>query len=245
MSIAEEMVEHLNLSIEDVVVISELIDSLIIKLVPTWKPSSGNCSSEANSSFGDSPILQIGGNSGSLKAPVEAVPKHNVLPQLAVVEDEDNQESTVSDISAEYGASMASDACHDDALESDYYSLDEGSKALNGYGFNSEAGVYDHGGQNEKTYEDIVGESDMINQPAKNSATSYVDSCSGMSKNFSLSSICSLSLADKDQYGELKLELDAIDTQYHQRLIELLRMREEAIENAKRRWISKKKISVV
>ncbi|XWS48757.1 hypothetical protein CRYUN_Cryun13aG0103400 [Craigia yunnanensis] len=72
-----------------------------------------------------------------------------------------------------------------------------------------------------------------------------MDYCSFASKDTSLSSICSLSLADKDKFNELKLELDAIDSQCHQRFQELLRMREEAMENAKKRWITKKKVSVM
>ncbi|KAF5478016.1 hypothetical protein F2P56_004610 [Juglans regia] len=227
--IAEEMVEQLDLSKEDVAVISELIDNLITKLVPGWKACFGNCSSQSNSSVGDSTVLQIGGNSGTVDASADAVFEHHGLPR---VEDEDNQESTVSDISAEYGVSMASDVSNDSGgLESDNFSCDgsyKGSKRCGG--FNSEYRVYDHGEHNET---------------AQKSATSFINSCSGMSKDFSLSSICSLSLADKDQCDELKLELDAIDTQYHQRLIELQRMREEAIENAKTRWTAKKKISVI
>lgn len=220
-AIAREMVEQLDLSKDDVAVISELIDKLIAKLVPQWKSSFENCSSEANGSFGFSYVLQTSGNSGTADDPAKAVVEHHVLPILADVEDEDNQESTVSDISVEYGVSMALDACNDSALESNCLSLDECYKGLNGYGFNSEYEDYD-----EKSYEANARES-------------------GMSKTFGLSSRCSLSLADEDQDSELKLELASIDTQYHQRLIELLRMREEAIENAKRRWMAKKKISVI
>ncbi|XP_035550013.1 probable serine/threonine-protein kinase WNK10 isoform X2 [Juglans regia] len=219
-AIAEEMVEQLDLSKDDVAIISELIDNLITKLVPRWKSSFENCSSEAHGSFGFSHVLQTGGNSGTAEDPAEAVVEHHVLPISADVEYEDNQESTVSDISVEYGVSMALDACNDSVLESNYFSLDEYHKGLNGYGFNLEYEVYD-----EKSYEANMGES-------------------GMSKTLGLSSICSLSLADEDQDSELKLELASIDTQYHQRLIELLRMREEAIENAKRKWMAKKKTSV-
>ncbi|KAJ6695248.1 WNK KINASE [Salix koriyanagi] len=46
--IAEEMVEQLDLFTEDVAVIAELIDNLIVKLVPSWNtsPSVQNGSSE-------------------------------------------------------------------------------------------------------------------------------------------------------------------------------------------------------
>ena len=43
----------------------------------------------------------------------------------------------------------------------------------------------------------------------------------------------------------LKLELDAINVQYNQCFHELLRMRDEAVENAKKKWIAKKKIPVI
>ncbi|KAE8055076.1 hypothetical protein FH972_011941 [Carpinus fangiana] len=244
-SIAEEMVEQLDLSKEDVVVIAELIDNLLAKLVPRLKSSFENCSYEANTSFCDSPLLQIRGNLASVEAPPKAVVEHHVLPQMADVEGEDNQESTVSDISAEYGVSMASDVGLESALESDYFSVDECHKCLNGHGFNSDYGVYDHGGHGEKSYEADVGESLMINEPADNSATSFINSCFGMLENFSLSSICCLSMAEENQCDELKLELEAIDTQFQQRFVGLLRMREEAIENARKRWMMKKKIAVI
>lgn len=243
-SIAEEMVEQLDLSKEDVAVIAELIDNLLAKLVPSWKSLFEDCSDEATTSFCDSPPLQIRGNLGSVEAPAKAVVEHHILPQMADVEGEDNQESTISDISAEYSDLMALDAGFDSALESHYFSLDECHKGLNGYGFNSEYEAYDHGGHSEKSYE-ANGESVMINEPAESSATSCINSCSGMLNNFSLSSICCLSPAEKNQCDELKLELDAIDAEYHQRLVELLRMREEAIRNAKKRWMMKKKKSVI
>ncbi|TKY47938.1 serine/threonine-protein kinase WNK4 [Spatholobus suberectus] len=44
-SIAEEMVEHLELTNEDVSVIAELIHNMIVKFVPSWKPLCENLSS--------------------------------------------------------------------------------------------------------------------------------------------------------------------------------------------------------
>ncbi|KAK7847107.1 serine/threonine-protein kinase wnk8 [Quercus suber] len=178
-AIAQEMVEQLDLSKEDVAVIRELIDNLINQLASSLKSFFENHSYEKNGSFGV--------DSGSADTLVN----------------------------------------HDDCY-----------KALNEYGFNSEYGVYDHGGHNEKSYEASSSESVMINEPAKNSASSFDLSCSVMSKNLDLSNICSLSLADKGQYDDLKLELEAIDSQYHQQFIELLRMREEAIENARNRMMT-------
>ncbi|XP_055821767.1 probable serine/threonine-protein kinase WNK10 isoform X2 [Solanum dulcamara] len=47
---------------------------------------------------------------------------------------------------------------------------------------------------------------------------------------------------DKTQLQDLKLELDAINMQYQQSCRELSIMREEAIENARKKWIGKKNI---
>ncbi|KAL3626712.1 hypothetical protein CASFOL_029455 [Castilleja foliolosa] len=71
---------------------------------------------------------------------------------------------------------------------------------------------------------------------------SWITALSGMS--FSISS---LSLSDKESdrsCDDLKLELDAIDLQYQLRCRELVKLREVAVENAKKKWIMKK-ISVL
>jgi WNK lysine deficient protein kinase len=60
-----------------------------------------------------------------------------------------------------------------------------------------------------------------------------------------MSSKCSLSSQDQDHLNELELELEAIEIQYQQSFRELVKMREEAIENVKKRWTSKKNISVM
>ncbi|KAM2504855.1 hypothetical protein PS1_038732 [Malus domestica] len=94
-SIAGEMVEQLDLSHEDVSVIAELIDNLIMKLVPGWKPSSEGSSCGTNSSYGDHPAPQ------------------NVVSHFANAEDRDDQASMILDTSAtsaEYGVPTASGA---------------------------------------------------------------------------------------------------------------------------------------
>ncbi|KAK1436114.1 hypothetical protein QVD17_01889 [Tagetes erecta] len=61
-TIAQEMVEELDLLHEDVIVIAELIDVMIMKFVPTWKPSFGksSISGAGVSSQQDSIIVQDG-----------------------------------------------------------------------------------------------------------------------------------------------------------------------------------------
>ncbi|KAG8374546.1 hypothetical protein BUALT_Bualt10G0006400 [Buddleja alternifolia] len=89
-----------------------------------------------------------------------------------------------------------------------------------------------------------IGES-LMSESMKHSGSSYAGSWITASNGMSLS-ISSLCLTDKENElcYDLKVELDAIDMQYQQRCCELLKMREAAIENAKKKWIMKK-ISVL
>ncbi|GLU17565.1 hypothetical protein SLE2022_339260 [Rubroshorea leprosula] len=98
----------------------------------------------------------------------------------------------------------------------------------------------------ESVNSDISADSDaqsvLITVSRNNSDISLMDSCS---INMSISSFFSQSVAEKDQSDELKLELDAIDSQFHHCFQELMRMREEAVENAKKKWLTKNRISAV
>ncbi|XVF10334.1 hypothetical protein REPUB_Repub07fG0173700 [Reevesia pubescens] len=232
-SIAEEMVEQLDLSNEDVTVIAELIDSMIMKLVPLWKPS-----------FGSIACLQDGLCCPRL-AIIKTVDEQEVFSELAVVKCQDTQESVSSDISAESDGMVASDGSNNEPMGSSDYSYGECNKGPSTYDFCLDIGVYNHLEQKDTSDEENLGESVLINHWVKNTDTSLMDSCSFTSQDMSLSSICSLSLADKDKFDELKLELDAIDSQHDQCFQELMRLREEAMEIAKKRWITKKKVSVM
>ncbi|KAH9774967.1 serine/threonine-protein kinase WNK8 [Citrus sinensis] len=237
-SIAEEMVEQLDLSHEDVVSIAELIDNLIMKLVPSWNPSLGSTASQQNGLLKGSPVSQ--GNSISLKCPgepgsnnafAEAVSQQGVLSELASGKYQYNQESSDSDISAEFDVPVILDAHID--------------KSLVPHGYSAHYAVYDHGRHEVKADEVSLGESILFNESTQNSETSFIDSCSGMSKNLSFSSISSLSLADKEHSDGLKLELDAINSKYQQCFQELLRQREDEMENARKRWLAGSNVSVI
>ncbi|XP_062074653.1 probable serine/threonine-protein kinase WNK10 [Humulus lupulus] len=226
-SIAGEMVEQLDLSNEDISVIAMLIDNLIGELVPSWKVASGTLSTGTNSSTGDCSLLlndeRCSWDSGLIACFSHDIDRHHIL-ELRQVE---NQENQGSNISAEYGENNFK------ALES--YKLDELLKGPEGDEYNHE--------QEESSREGKLGESVVINVTGKSSALSYYDSCSDLWENFSLSSIRSLSLGENNHYYELKQELDAIDTQYQQYCLELLKLREQAIENSKKKWIMKKKVA--
>ncbi|CAK9169336.1 unnamed protein product [Ilex paraguariensis] len=229
LSIAGEMVE-LDLANEDVVFIAELIDRLIIKLLPNWKPSSG-WSSGVESSFVDSAVIKYDQISVScvrdstLVGVSDGAVEQHFLSQLAKVENHGTEDSV--QISAKPIEKSASDANHYRVLRSADYIQCLKECDSNGY-------------------EGSVGESSNMSADTKNSGISFTSSCDALSNDFSLS-ISSLPLTNNNDTAhchELKLKLNAIEMQYHQYCHELLKMSEEAEENAKKRWIAKR-MSVV
>uniref|UniRef100_A0A1J3EV60 non-specific serine/threonine protein kinase n=1 Tax=Noccaea caerulescens TaxID=107243 RepID=A0A1J3EV60_NOCCA len=171
-AIAEEMVEQLDLTSQEVVVIANMIDDLIIQLISdqTSSPSHPN-------------------HQNSREDHHEAA----------------NQQTVNSKDEGTAGESMRS------GISADYYLpfSSNGSAAM-------EAG---HGREGE-------------------SMSSFLDSCSMMS------TLYSLSISDHDYPQGLKTELNLIESQFNQSLQDLLKLKEDAIENAKRKWIMKKQKGV-
>ncbi|PSS11232.1 Serine/threonine-protein kinase [Actinidia chinensis var. chinensis] len=199
LTIAGEMVDQLDLSNEDVKFIAELIDSLIVKLVPTWMPLFGN-SSGMRSPYEYSPLsndqssTRCSWASGSAVVSAEAIFKQHVSTSYA----------------------------NNEALGAEY------NKDSNRSGSDRRTGSFSR----------YV----VMNEIVKSSEIFYP--CSALSNDLGSLSISNPPVADEDLGNDLKLELDAIDMQYRHFLSELVRMREEAIENAKKKWILRKKISV-
>ncbi|KAE9599481.1 hypothetical protein Lal_00039453 [Lupinus albus] len=236
-SIAAEMVEHLELASEDVAVIAELIHNMIVKLVPNWQPSSQDLQFRSDHLCRSSDVQN--GDIGSCHWPplssdfdTKAVDGDFVISKHIDREDQEKQESIMSDISAEYGVPVASDC---KGLEHGFSVLDECWKGSDVFSCNSDfmfCGQDD--GQKNKAN----------NQSESHSPSSLMNSCSSSSEIFDMSRICSLTLADKDlSSDDLQVELDAIDVQYQQCFRRIEKMREEAIENAKRKWIARKIMS--
>ncbi|KAK7306853.1 hypothetical protein VNO77_44813 [Canavalia gladiata] len=228
-SIAEEMVEHLELTNEDVSVIAELIHDMIAKLVPDHeKLSSGTENLYRPSEVQSGEQLNCHWPLQSSDFDKKTFYEDLVQSQLVDGDDQEKQESVMSDISAECGITNASDSKD---VEPDMFILDECCEGSEGFNSNSEVRFCEL--------------EDGPKSQSENSAGSLINSCCSPSKNFDITSTCSLTLVDQDHSNELQLELEAIETQYQQCFLELLKMREEAIENAKRRWITRKKISVM
>ncbi|CAA2998459.1 probable serine threonine- kinase WNK10 isoform X1 [Olea europaea subsp. europaea] len=219
LSIASEMVEQLDLWSEDIAFIAELIDSLILRLVPTWKTSSRSLGG-AQSSYGVSAVLQ----SNQVLAPHTEDYGSNIIP---------GREGSLQGFSSQFSGSKCNDA-GESVVPSSKHNVVSTSDARHKNDWISACDLEKHKAS--------IGES-LMSECTKNSWTSFVGSWNGVSNDMCVS-ITSLPLSEKDHDKEhchdLKLELDAIDLQYQLRCRELLRMREEAIENVKKRWSSKK-----
>ncbi|KAJ9555852.1 hypothetical protein OSB04_010466 [Centaurea solstitialis] len=166
-SIALEMVEQLDLLHEDVAVIAELIDDLIVKFVPTWKPSFAKSNSNGGSTSPEGSIMVQNG-------------------QISLVSSPKNHGCKGSD--------------------------------------NSSATTYS---------------GDWM----KSSGLSFDDSCD---RNMSNDSFLCLNpeSVEKDVCEDLKREIDAIEAQYRHLCSQLQKIREAAIEDAKKKWVSRKKVPV-
>ncbi|KAI9108343.1 hypothetical protein K1719_020534 [Acacia pycnantha] len=227
-SIAEEMVESLNLPAEDESVIAELIQTMIVRLAPKWRVSRQQLSSGADCLDGDSHVVLNGGS------PLRCHGDEDLVNSQVLEEDHEKHESTLPRISAE-DAIAVTDAKH---LHPDYSVFNGESEGSIAKRSNSEFRLSD---QDECNREGDGGRSDS----SANSSITFTDSCGDEPENLDPSSINFLSLADKDQCDHLPPELDARNTQLRQCFLELTKMREDAIENTKRRWITRKKIPVM
>ncbi|XP_050228315.1 serine/threonine-protein kinase WNK8 isoform X2 [Mercurialis annua] len=190
LSIAEEMVEQLDLSNEDVAIISELINALILNLVPCWSP------------FGGASSIPNGSSGLHNDATFKVVSQHDSFP-FVYPKAQETRESCNSELSTELPMTLASDASANKPLGSSDYTLE-----FNAHDSSSDMMMHGDG------------------ESRKHSENHFA------------------STNGEVQDDALKLEIDAIDMQYNQCFRELLKMREEAIENAKRKWLTKKKIPV-
>lgn len=201
-SIASEMVEQLHLSSEDVSFIAELIDSLILQLVPNWKPSFDGSSRLSNQ---DKKLDTLKGDQSLFCCP----PHH----------DPDTVAGQVIQEHSPPGFSLAE-------THNDKESVGK-SSSLRRYGSSSVS---------------------LVSYCTKHSGLSSADSRNDLSDHMCLSfSFVSLNDKDNDQIPcpDLKLELDAIAVRYDICCRELLKMREEAVENAKKRCMARKRMPVV
>ncbi|XP_045788221.1 probable serine/threonine-protein kinase WNK4 isoform X2 [Trifolium pratense] len=258
-SVASEMVEHLELADHDVAFIAELIDYLIMKLVPWWKPSPDHnstggtslCSGSTNvdsqmacpwssittsvsseavsgqdvfSGFNTIPRdgLETPGKACFYKNADNAIYKGAVdSSSLVNSEDRYSRGSGASEIAVD-DVSMKNANCHDSkflgvgyfkCLARSITGLEVGDAYFEDCKL--QAADYNIGGS-------------TVNSELSN-AVSLSSSC------------CSMSSTEKDIDLKLKNELEAIESQYQNWIEELTRMKLEALEATRRRWMAKKK----
>ena len=105
------MVEQLDLSDKDVAIIAELIDALILKLVPCWSP------------YGSTTSIPDGSSELQIDATSKEVSEHDFLP-LVGLKGHETQESLNSELSTEFPLTITSDASTNKLLESSDYNID-------------------------------------------------------------------------------------------------------------------------
>lgn len=239
-AVAADMVEQLDLADHDVVFIAEFIDYLISRILPEWKPSSSYCASRGISlvseqwetPLGDGPteLLMKQGNQSSLhidrqisfptprnlcRDPSSASMNHglfNTCPYFTITGNKSSHGSANSEMMGDFSSLK-----------------NEGLKGCSGMEFRDEQ--YD---------ECISAGWPSMEHLTENSGSSLSDE--KVSRTGSFTSCCStLNLLEREPDGDLKLELEAIEAQYQHWVQELARMRQEAMEAARRRWMVKKK----
>nr|KYP54663.1 putative serine/threonine-protein kinase WNK4 [Cajanus cajan] len=193
-SVATEMVEHLELADHDVPVIAELIDYLIMKLLPWWKPS----------------------------------PDHYSYGELSL-----------------YGPNI------DTKMSS--FSKNVDNATFDGdYNSSNLVNLEDRYSQGSRAYEMDAGNTNVKNDNYHDSNVDVSFKC--LSRSIS-------KLEDKDAYFEdyklqaedysigeeivLKFELHVIESHYQHWIDELNKIKLEALEATKRRWMAKKKLVVL
>ncbi|KAG5579347.1 hypothetical protein H5410_049974 [Solanum commersonii] len=258
--VAAEMVEHLQLADHDVAFIADFIDHLVMKIFPAWNPSSDDHSSggrnpskqpqeslnmSSNSwqtdvsgclskSIGHQGVIsdfnvetQVGARSdkGELYVNSDGASHHVTFAspsRLTLVDDGKSQQSVVSRVMVEDATVCSDDHMNDGFPRSCSTNISEMNFR---YLFHDEWTTQENNSD--------VAERVPSNEYGKDSEMTYSDINKMSSGSFS-------SLIEKDEDTELKLEMKAIDLQYQQWFQELSTMKEEELENCRKRWKTKK-----
>lgn len=248
LSVAAEMAEQLELENHDVDFVAELIDLLITKLVPGWKPMFDYSLNGELSLCGGPPTLlsakssiaspwdsMLNGVDDGLQSNgdggwADDIPGSQIFdtcpssPSFAKFEDLSSHTSFASEL-------LVKDCSTKSAKVMDCSNTVDGSSK----GSSWSAAELELQGASD------VGKLNPMDYFVKNSVMSLANEAAA--NVMSLTSSCSsLSLTDKDLDAELEMELDAIERHYQQLVEELSRMREEAVEATRKRWIAKKKL---
>ncbi|KAL7158946.1 hypothetical protein ABFS83_02G177500 [Erythranthe nasuta] len=277
-AVASEMVEQLDLADHDALFIADFIDSLIMRILPDWKPSSGSsfsgerCPSgltltsdqgcqtesvikkhnESNSSMDHQICLSGDGNGNNVcgKPNLVSLPDEKFVASPCL-------ETTWNKLSLELTTCgvMGEDSSVKKEKLSKYYSATVSEMEFRDL-YYDEIRIHENGGGNiecppidqfEESLEMIF--SDRNNNNNNDSIVgSIASSCSTLNTQERDYEEGESKSAKKDkgqereyEESDLKLELDAIEKQYQLWVQELSRMKQEAIETTRRRWMTKQK----
>ncbi|MED6183047.1 hypothetical protein PIB30_034367 [Stylosanthes scabra] len=257
LSVASEMVEHLELADHDVAFIAELIDYLVFKLLPWWKPSSTQVDGQTvtrpwSPVPNGVPSEPVAGqdNFSELNASQEdfvSDEKSNLSQEADDAYYQDNRSSSASLCDSEYQHSQGSSASEvivdvthmksDDIL---YSNASANLKFVSASPSISEFHDMDFEDCKLHTGDCGCGDGEVINEfSSKNNLLPIFERSNFLSLAKSFSSVSSTT----DMDFELKFELQEIESQYQTWIDEICRMKLEALEAAKKRWVEKKKVS--
>lgn len=238
LAVAAEMVEQLDLADHDVAFIADFIDFVIMRILPGWKPTSDSHSSGERCASGVS-LMADQWETPSAGSPLvvkqdDAYESH-IDSRIFVPTPDGNNSNGNSNFASphvtfvlsprsnnlSYGSVTSEVAFDDDCLR----------KIVTSKGSSGE--------YSEMEFRDLYHDE---------CRTHSIDSGNlecppEMDQLGSLKTSCS-ALVRKDPETELKFELDAIEAQYQQWFQELSRMKQEAVEDAKKRWMAKQKVAV-
>ncbi|XP_047319358.1 serine/threonine-protein kinase WNK8-like [Impatiens glandulifera] len=233
MAVAAEMVEHLELADQDVLFIAEFIDYLIMKLLPgpkDYKLGRGTITDRHDYTSASAASSWHTVQNGPMLSTFEQHDYiYNTLPSLPptppphALGDDESEASIGSQPITSAEAVADTDKIYKMDEYDDVYRIEGDTTSLMGCLFESDL-------------------KDEIFYAGKGSEMmSYVEMLPP--KVMSDGSSCSSS--EKDHDIELKVELDAIEGQYQEWFQELLRMRNNAMEDTRKRWLmNKKKLDV-
>ncbi|CAL5195924.1 unnamed protein product [Lathyrus oleraceus] len=258
-SVASEMVEHLELADHDVAFIAGLIDYLIMKLLSWMKPShdhssAGDISLRSCSTNVDSQVSMACPWSSTLtNVPYETVSSQDGFSGFNIIPREGFET-----VEKSYSYKNADNTVFEGAFDSSHCL----SNSEDGSG-TSEITVDDASMKNDNCHDSKfpgvacfkcfrrpipeLEAGETCFEDCKSQATDYnvgksiANSGSTNIMSFLGSCCSSVSYTEKDIDLELKLELDAIESQYQHWIKELTRMKLEAMEATRKRWMAKKK----
>ncbi|XP_020084835.1 probable serine/threonine-protein kinase WNK4 isoform X1 [Ananas comosus] len=235
LSVTREMMTVLNLSDIDVVFVADFIDYLIRNLVPEWKPSTDYSSSGAMSINKETELVEkcdetVSDQDIQLRAKlsrpmVDLVGKSIMYEKPSETTSDIYYDSNYTGTKGERKGSQGSDIS---------IQLAGSCKSVSGYGTDVDSSILDYAGDKEgmnKTGENIFlsGDSKITRMPVFHTGENF-------SGSMLLNGSSAPSKIDEDQ-DELRVEIDSIEAQYKHLFNELNRMREEALESARTRWL--------